>query len=47
MQQMVRDIFAEMVRKTPFNEKDSETKTVLGESVKGKLKAPPGLTELE
>ena len=42
---MVRDIFAEMVGKISVNEEDSQTRTVLGEPPKEKLKAPADPTE--
>ena len=47
MQQMVRDMFVEMVGKMPINEEDSQTRTVLGEPPKEKLKAPADPTKLE
>ena len=44
---MIRDMFAEMVGKMPVNEEDSQTRTVLGEPPKEKLKAPADPIELE
>ena len=38
-------MFVEMVGNTPFNKKDIETRTVLGELSKEKLKAPADPTE--
>ena len=40
-------MFAEIIGKMPTNEEDTETRTVLGEPLKEKLKAPIDLTELE
>ena len=45
--QIVRDIMAKMIRKMPFDEEDTETRTVLGEPLKEKLKAPADPTEPE
>ena len=47
MWQMIKDIFVEMVGKTPTNEEDTKTKTVLGEPLKEKLKAPVDPIESE
>ena len=40
-------MFAKMVGKMPVNEEDSQTKTVLGEPLKEKSKAPVDPTEPE
>ena len=47
MRQIIRDIVAEMVRKIPFGEQDSETRIVPSKHVKEKLKALVDLTESE
>ena len=45
MRQMIKDMFAEVVEKTPTNEEDTKTRTILGEPLKEKLKAPANSTE--
>ena len=40
-------MMAKMIGKMPFDEEDTETKTILGEPLKEKLKAPIDLTGLE
>ena len=47
MWQMIRDMFAEMVGKMSVNEEDSQTRTILGEPLKEKLKAPADRIEPE
>ena len=47
MRKMVRDIFAEIVGKMRVNEEDCQTKSILGEPPKEKLKAPTDPTEPE
>ena len=45
--QIVRDMMAKMIKKMPFNEEDTETRTILGKPLKEKLKAPVDSTEPE
>ena len=47
MRQLIRDMVAEMVGKMPFGGQNLETKTVVGEPSKEKLKAPVDPTESE
>ena len=45
--QIVRDMMAKMSGKMPFDEEDTEIKTILGEPLKEKLKAPAYPSESE
>ena len=45
--QIVRDMMAKRIKKMPLDEEDTETRTVLGEPLKEKLKALADPTELE
>ena len=38
--QIVRDVMAKMIGKMPFDEEDTETRTIFGEPLKEKLKTP-------